>query len=229
MAIIQRESDFDWLAAPEWDKLFKVIPYKRKSSAFGYSQAINKTWDQFVRETDQPLALRISFNDSVDFIGWYINKSNQILKIPKDDYFKQYIAYHEGWGNFKDYCGTCTRCIDACPTQAIVQPYVVDGSKCISYLTIELKENIPSSFQSQMDDWMFGCDVCQDVCPWNKFSKPHHEPLFLSQNSILEWDRKQWEEITEETFKKVFSKSAVKRTKYNGLKRNIQFLKPKHG
>jgi len=129
----------------------------------------------------------------------------------------------------KDYCGTCTRCIDACPTQAIVQPYVVDGSKCISYLTIELKENIPSSFQSQMDDWMFGCDVCQDVCPWNKFSKPHHEPLFLSQNSILEWDRKQWEEITEETFKKVFSKSAVKRTKYNGLKRNIQFLKPKHG
>jgi epoxyqueuosine reductase len=129
----------------------------------------------------------------------------------------------------KDYCGTCTRCIDECPTQAIVQPYVVDGSKCISYLTIELKENIPSSFQSQMEDWMFGCDVCQDVCPWNKFSKPHHEPLFQSQNSILEWDRKQWEEITEETFKKVFSKSAVKRTKYNGLKRNIQFLKPKHG
>lgn len=128
----------------------------------------------------------------------------------------------------KDYCGTCTRCIDACPTQAIVQPYVVDGSKCISYLTIELKENIPTSFQSQMDDWMFGCDVCQDVCPWNRFSKTHQEPLFQSQHSILEWDRKQWEEITEETFKKVFSKSAVKRTKYNGLKRNIQFLKPKH-
>ena len=127
-----------------------------------------------------------------------------------------------------DYCGTCTRCIDACPTQAIVQPYVVDGSKCISYLTIELKENIPTSFQSQMDDWMFGCDVCQDVCPWNRFSKPHQEPLFQQQHSILEWDRKQWEEITEETFKKVFSKSAVKRTKYNGLKRNIQFLKPKH-
>jgi epoxyqueuosine reductase len=105
---------------------------------------------------------------------------------------------------------------------------VVDGSKCISYLTIELKENIPSSFQSQMDDWMFGCDVCQDVCPWNRFSKPHQEPLFQPQHSILEWDRKQWEEITEETFIKVFSKSAVKRTKYNGLKRNIQFLKPKH-
>jgi len=128
----------------------------------------------------------------------------------------------------KDYCGTCTRCIDACPTQAIVKPYVVDGSKCISYLTIELKENIPNSFQSQMDDWMFGCDVCQDVCPWNRFSKPHEEPLFNSQHGILEWDKKQWEEITEETFKKVFSKSAVKRTKFNGLKRNIQFLKPKH-
>ena len=125
----------------------------------------------------------------------------------------------------QDYCGTCTRCIDACPTQAIVKPYVVDGSKCISYLTIELKENIPNSFQSQMDDWMFGCDVCQDVCPWNRFSKPHKEPLFNSQHGILEWDKKQWEEITEETFKKVFSKSAVKRTKYKGLQRNIQFLK----
>jgi len=125
----------------------------------------------------------------------------------------------------QDYCGTCTRCIDACPTQAIVKPYVVDGSKCISYLTIELKENIPNSFQSQMDDWMFGCDVCQDVCPWNRFSKPHEEPLFNSQHGVLEWDKKQWEEITEETFKKVFSKSAVKRTKYKGLQRNIQFLK----
>jgi len=103
MAIIQRESDFDWLAVPEWDKLFKIIPYKRKSSSLGYSQAVNATWEQFQRETDQKYALRISFYDSVDFIGWYINKTNEILKISKNDYFKQYIAYHEGWGNYKNY------------------------------------------------------------------------------------------------------------------------------
>jgi len=103
MAIIQRESDFDWLAVPEWDKLFKIIPYKRKSSSLGYSQAVNVTWEQFQRETDQKYALRISFYDSVDFIGWYVNKTNEILKISKNDYFKQYIAYHEGWGNYKNY------------------------------------------------------------------------------------------------------------------------------
>jgi epoxyqueuosine reductase len=124
-----------------------------------------------------------------------------------------------------DFCGTCTRCLDACPTQAIVTPYVVDGSKCISYLTIELKNNIPSEFQGKMDNWTFGCDVCQDVCPWNRFSKPHSEPLFSNNNGLLDWSKKEWEEITEETFKKVFGKSAVKRTKFEGLKRNIDFLK----
>ncbi|MFM7981184.1 MAG: lytic transglycosylase, partial [Candidatus Fonsibacter sp.] len=102
MAIIQRESDFDWLAVPEWDKLFKIIPYRRKSSSLGYSQAVNATWEQFQRETDQKYALRISFYDSVDFIGWYINKTNEILKISKKDYFKQYVAYYEGWGNYKN-------------------------------------------------------------------------------------------------------------------------------
>ena len=124
-----------------------------------------------------------------------------------------------------DHCGTCTACIDACPTQAIVEPYVVDGSKCISYFTIELKEELPAEFQGKFNDWAFGCDVCQDVCPWNRFSKPHAEPLFNPHSDLLSMTKKDWEEITEDVFKKVFQKSAVKRTKYQGLKRNIDFLK----
>ena len=124
-----------------------------------------------------------------------------------------------------DHCGSCTKCIDACPTQAIVAPYVVDGSKCISYFTIELKEQIPNSYKGQFDNWMFGCDVCQDVCPWNRFSKAHDEPLFNPHPDLLEMSKRDWEELTEETFRKVFKNSAVKRTKYSGLTRNIHFLK----
>ncbi len=124
-----------------------------------------------------------------------------------------------------DHCGTCTACIDACPTEAIVAPYIVDGSKCISYFTIELKENIPPEMKGKFDDWAFGCDICQDVCPWNKFSKPHKEPLFNPNPELLSMSKKDWEEITEETFKVVFKNSAVKRTKFEGLKRNIEFLK----
>ena len=124
-----------------------------------------------------------------------------------------------------DHCGTCTACIDACPTAAIVEPYVVNGSKCISYFTIELKDQLPNTMKGKFDDWMFGCDICQDVCPWNKFSKPHKEPLFNPHPELLDMTKKDWEEITEDVFKKVFQKSAVKRTKFNGLKRNIEFLK----
>jgi epoxyqueuosine reductase len=124
-----------------------------------------------------------------------------------------------------DHCGSCTACIDACPTQAIVEPYVVDGSKCISYFTIELKEQIPNTVKGQFDDWMFGCDICQDVCPWNRFSKSHNEPLFNPHPELLSMIKKDWEEITQEVFSKVFQKSAVKRTKFSGLSRNIKFLK----
>lgn len=124
-----------------------------------------------------------------------------------------------------DHCGSCTKCIDACPTGAIIAPYVVDGSKCISYFTIELKDNIPQEMKGKFDDWAFGCDVCQDVCPWNRFSKPHNEPLFNPNPELLSMTKKDWEEITEETFRAVFKNSAVKRTKYDGLKRNIDFLK----
>lgn len=129
-------------------------------------------------------------------------------------------------GAMKDYCGRCTRCIDACPTDAISpNGYIVDGSKCISYLTIELKENLPTAFKDKMDNWMFGCDVCQEVCPWNRFATRHNEPEFEPHSDLLAFKKEDWEELTEETFRKVFKKSAVKRTKYAGLKRNIDFLK----
>ena len=123
-----------------------------------------------------------------------------------------------------DHCGSCTACIDACPTEAITEPYKVDGSKCISYFTIELKDNIPVEFKGQLDNWMFGCDVCQDVCPWNRFSKQHSQPLFDPKPELLSMTKQEWEEITQETFSKVFKNSAVKRTKYAGLTRNIKFL-----
>jgi epoxyqueuosine reductase len=126
-----------------------------------------------------------------------------------------------------DHCGTCTRCIDACPTEAIVAPYVVDGSRCISYLTIELKNEIPQEFAGKMDNWMFGCDVCQDVCPWNKFSVLHNEPAFTPHADLLGISKNDWQDLTEDVFQKVFKNSAVKRTKFSGLKRNISFLEVK--
>ncbi|MBC7652507.1 MAG: tRNA epoxyqueuosine(34) reductase QueG [Deinococcales bacterium] len=126
----------------------------------------------------------------------------------------------------KDFCGTCTRCIDACPTEAILPDKVVDGSKCISYFTIELKELlIPNTMQGKFDDWLFGCDTCQDVCPWNRFSKPHQEQQFTPLNEVLNFTIKDWEMLTEESFNTIFKKSPIKRTKYKGIQRNLQFLK----
>lgn len=125
----------------------------------------------------------------------------------------------------KDFCGTCKKCIEACPTEAIAENgYIMDGSKCISYLTIELKDEIPQAFSGQMEDWMFGCDICQEVCPWNRFSKVHQEPAFLAGDEKMEMNRKEWFELTEEVFQKIFRKSAVKRTKFKGLQRNLKFI-----
>ena len=161
-------------------------------------------------------------------LGWIGKNSNLINKKHGSFFFIAEIILDlelEADPPTGDFCGTCTACIDACPTNAIVQPYVVDGSKCISYLTIELKENIPAEFNGKMDDWIFGCDVCQDVCPWNRFSKPTQLYEFNETKEFVEWGAKQWEEITEEVFKKVFKDSPLKRTKFNGLKRNIDFIK----
>lgn len=162
-------------------------------------------------------------------LGW-IGKNSLLLNKDMGSFF--FLAELildlelEADGPMKDYCGTCTACQDACPTDAISEAYVVDGSRCISYLTIELREGIPREFQGKMENWAFGCDICQDVCPWNRFSEPHNEPNFQPQG----WENlsdKEWKEMTKEVFQKVFKKSAVKRTKYDGLKRNIEFLNHK--
>ncbi len=123
-----------------------------------------------------------------------------------------------------DHCGTCTACIDACPTDAISDPYIVDGSKCISYFTIELKENIPVEFRGKLENWAFGCDICQDVCPWNRFSTPTSETLFQPKKEMLAMSKKDWHEITEELFDTLFKDSPLQRTKFSGLTRNLKFL-----
>lgn len=161
-------------------------------------------------------------------LGWVGKNSNLITKQQGSFLFIAELIVDielEPDGPIKDYCGSCTRCIDACPTDAIVDPYIVDGSKCISYFTIELKGAIPTEMQGKFSDWAFGCDICQDVCPWNRFSKAHREPLFNPQNGLLEMSKNDWEEITQDIFSKVFQGSAVKRTKLEGLKRNVSFLK----
>ena len=161
-------------------------------------------------------------------LGWIGKNANLITQKTGSFYFIAELILDlelEYDNPTTDHCGSCTACIDACPTEAIVAPYVVDGSKCISYYTIELKENIPQEMKGKLDDWMFGCDVCQDVCPWNRFSKAHSEPLFTPYPELLSYSKKDWEEITEETFAKVFTNSPLKRTKLEGLKRNIAFLK----
>lgn len=161
-------------------------------------------------------------------LGWIGKHSNLITKQVGSFYFIAELIIDlelEYDTPITDHCGSCTACIDACPTEAIVDPYVVDGSKCISYFTIELKNEIPSSVKGQFEDWMFGCDICQDVCPWNRFSQSHKEPLFNPNPKLLSYSKKDWEEISNEVFNSIFQKSAVKRTKFSGLKRNIDFLK----
>ncbi|MEO1518939.1 MAG: tRNA epoxyqueuosine(34) reductase QueG [Bacteroidota bacterium] len=161
-------------------------------------------------------------------VGW-VGKNTLLIHPRRGSYFflaeliiDLELSYD---GPMKDYCGRCRRCIDACPTEAISpEGYIVDGSKCISYFTIELKEAIPEDFRGKFDNWMFGCDICQEVCPWNRFSKPHSESAFDPHPDLLDMERRDWEELTEEVFRKVFKKSAVKRTKFKGLTRNIQFL-----
>ncbi len=160
-------------------------------------------------------------------LGWIGKNSNLITQRVGSFYFIAELILDldlEYDHAVTDHCGSCTACIDACPTQAILAPYIVDGSKCISYYTIELKENLPNDMKGKFDEWMFGCDTCQDVCPWNRFSKPHSEPLFNPNPDLLSFSKKDWTEITEETFRVVFKNSPIKRTKFNGLKRNIKFL-----
>lgn len=161
-------------------------------------------------------------------IGWVGKNSNLITKHSGSFYFlAEIISDLELQEDFEttDHCGTCTKCIDACPTDAIVSDKIIDGSKCISYATIELKEEIPESFKNKMQDWMFGCDICQDVCPWNRFSAPHHQEKLKPNSFLKNFKKEDWQELTQDLFSEIFRNSPVKRTKFAGLKRNIEYLK----
>jgi epoxyqueuosine reductase len=161
-------------------------------------------------------------------LGWIGKNGNLIHKQAGSFFFIATLITDielEYDGPVGDYCGSCTRCLDACPTEALVAPGVVDGSKCISYFTIELKDQlIPDKMKGQFDDWMFGCDTCQDVCPWNRFSKAHQEAEFTPVPAILNFSTRDWEELTEEAFKTIFRHSPLKRSKFAGIRRNINFL-----
>ena len=161
-------------------------------------------------------------------IGWMGKHTNVLSKQRGSFYFLAVLITDLELASDEhvaDHCGSCTACIDACPTDAIVAPYVLDASKCISYFTIELKDaDLPAEFSGKFNDWMFGCDICQDVCPWNRFSRPHQTEEFLPKQALREMDRKDWERLEEEKFDALFEGSAVKRTKYTGLMRNIRFL-----
>lgn len=163
-------------------------------------------------------------------IGWK-GKNSLLLNRGLGSYFflAQIICdlELEADGPIKDYCGSCTKCMDACPTEAIPLSGVVDGSKCISYLTIELKDSIPEEFAGKMNNWIFGCDICQEVCPWNRFSKSHNESAFYPSDELKNMSHNHWVELTQESFRTIFKKSAVKRTKYQGLMRNIRFANTK--
>lgn len=160
-------------------------------------------------------------------MGW-IGKNSLLLNRQQGSFF--FLAEIildlelEPDGPMKDYCGSCTACMDACPTDAIPEPYVVDGSRCISYFTIELKDEIPQEVKGKFENWVFGCDICQDVCPWNRFSQPNAEPSFQPNPGLEKMTTREWQELTEEVFNSLFKKSAVKRTKFSGLKRNVSFL-----
>jgi len=169
---------------------------------------------------ERPLAARSG-------LGW-IGKNSLLINKEKGSFFflaeiilDLELEYDSPMG---DFCGTCTRCMDACPTDAIPEPYVVDGSRCISYFTIELKDAIPDTMKNKFNNWIFGCDICQDVCPWNRFSQPHREEKFLPNSSLQSMNKKEWENLTEIKFEELFEGSAVKRTKFKGLKRNLDFV-----
>ena len=160
-------------------------------------------------------------------LGWIGKNTNLISKKVGSFFFLAEIILDlelEYDNEVTDHCGSCNACIDACPTDAIYEAYKLDSNKCISYLTIELKDQISNEFKGQFNDWIFGCDICQDVCPWNKFSIKHNEPLFNPRSEIFDYSKKEWNELTNEVFNSVFKNSPVNRTKFEGLKRNIEFI-----
>lgn len=191
---------------------------------------------EFIRETVGKVEGRV-FVDSAPVmdkawanlsgLGWIGKNSNLLNRQLGSYYFIGELivdAEFEYDSRATDHCGSCTRCIDACPTAAIYEPYRVDGSKCISYFTIELRDAIPSEYHSSIGNWMYGCDICQDVCPWNRKAKPGHEPALFANPELVNRDIDFWEELDLEEYRRLFKGSAVKRTKFQGLKRNIEIV-----
>lgn len=226
------------------DRDLKNDSYKVSKYAYGrdYHKVVKKKLhllENYIRESLGDINIR-SFVDSAPVmdkvwaeksgLGWLGKNSNLINKKRGSFFFLGEIILDVDLNSFisprTDHCGTCTRCIDYCPTNAIIEPYKVDGSKCISYLTIELKDElIPNEFKNKMDDWVFGCDVCQDVCPWNRFSTLHNEKDFEPKPELLNMSKSDWEDLNEETYEKLFNGTPLRRVKYKGLKRNIRFIK----
>ncbi|ACU07925.1 Iron-sulfur cluster-binding protein [Flavobacteriaceae bacterium 3519-10] len=214
-----------------------------KISKYAYGQDYHEVIKEILREMVAELKNEIGdfdcrvFTDSAPIlerswarksgIGWVGKNANLLTKQHGSFYFlAEIIADLELTEDYAttDHCGSCHRCIDACPTGAIIGDRIVDGSKCISYATIELKNEIPESFRNKMQDWMFGCDICQDVCPWNRFAKPHQQEKFHPNQILKTYQKQDWQELTQELFSEIFRKSPVKRAKFSGLKRNIDFL-----
>lgn len=215
-----------------------------KISKYAYGEDYHEIIREILRELVTELKFEIGdfsarvFTDSAPIlerswarksgIGWVGKNANLITKQSGSFYFLAEIICDlelQADHATTDHCGTCTKCIEACPTDAIVSDKIIDGSKCISYATIELKEEIPESFKNKMEDWMFGCDICQDVCPWNRFAAPHHQEKFKPNSFLKNYRKEDWHELSQDLFSEIFRKSPVKRTKFSGLKRNINFLK----
>ncbi len=225
---------------PEKD-LFKNTPLKISKYAYGkdyhlvIKEKLSQLLDYILESVDKDINARV-FTDSAPVLdkawaeksglGWQ-GKNGMLISKDSGSFFfvgeiiiDLELEYDEAIAT--NHCGTCTKCIDACPTDAIRSSNVIDGSKCISYLTIELKDEIiPSEFKDKMEGWFFGCDICQDVCPWNRFSIPTKENAFQPHPDLSKTD---WKELTEDIFKEIFRHSPVKRTKFKGLKRNIDFI-----
>lgn len=215
-----------------------------KISKYAYGQDYHEVIKEILRDLVAELQEEIGeftfrvFTDSAPIlerswarksgIGWVGKNANLITKQNGSFFFLAEIICDLELDEdmpTTDHCGSCRRCIDACPTGAIVDEHLIDGSKCISYATIELKNEIPESFKGKMQDWMFGCDICQDVCPWNRFSKPHQQPLFDPNPRLKAMETTDWQELSQDLFSEIFRKSPVKRTKFAGLQRNIKFIK----
>jgi epoxyqueuosine reductase len=224
------------------EKELENTEYKISKYAYGedYHSVIKDKLKEFLHEINEQIGevYGRAFVDSAPVLdkawakksglGWVGKHTNLINRDMGSFFFIAELIVDlelEPDGPIKDYCGTCTKCIDACPTDAITEPYVVDGSKCISYFTIELKDNLPSDYKGKFENWAFGCDICQDVCPWNRFSYPTKENRFNPSEQLKGMTKSDWEEITHEVFSELFKKSAIKRTKFEGLKRNVEFLR----